>query len=250
MLMTATNASAAPAFELKPATAYFKESSALALLAAAQRGDAAQARQLVAAGADPNAEGPPDNPYNRLRLLHYAIAAQDAKALRVLVEVGADPELSVVGFGRALMFAVTLDRLDMMATLLELRPVAKLGKETLESLMFGAVSLPRPQALDLLLQRGAPIDLPDAAGYTIFMRAMGAQDYDLAAKLLQRGASLKVESTSGATPASSVQFHLQKFKPGSPSHEKVARLKAMMEARGVVFPVPTPQQVRDARRVK
>lgn len=245
--MMSMNSSAAPAFVLKPAEAYFANPQTLALLQAARQGDLAQARSLVARGADPDDEGPRDNPANRLRLLHYAIAAQDKQALRVLAEVGADPEKATPGFGPALMFAIMLDHTEMLGLLLDIRPYARLKPQTQETLLFRSVALPRPRSLTVLLQRGAPIDQADSAGYTILLRAMGAQDYEMAAQLLEQGASLRVEAATGATPANTVQSHLLKFKPGTSQHAQVLKLKSQMEARGVVFPVPTPQQLREAR---
>jgi len=106
------------------------------------------------------------------------------------------------------------------------------------------VSMPRPRCLELLLKRGAPIDYPDDAGYTIFMRAMDAQDYELAEWLLLKGASVQVVAGGGMTPAYSVQYDLQKFKPGSPTHNKVLHLKKLMEGRGAVFPALSPAEVR------
>ena len=202
----------------------------------------------MADGADPNAEGPRDNPYNHLRLLHYAIAANNGKAVKVLVAVGADPELKPLGnAGRAFLFALNLDSVEMLSVLLDLRPVNTLSEDTLQYLMFESVSLPRPRCLDLLLKRGAPIDFPDDNGCTVMMRAMDAQDYDLAEHLILQGASVHIEDQSGLTPAYSVQFYLQKFIPGSPTYNKVLRLKALMQARGAVFPALSPEEVRAKR---
>jgi uncharacterized protein len=247
--MIATNANGAPVFKLKTPKDYFSDKMTLALLTAALAGDLSQAKRLVAEGANPNDEGPRDNPYNRLRLLHYAIAADNTQAIRVLLAVGADPELKTTGSGRAFMFAMTLDKVDMFALLLDLRPIPSLSKDTLKSLLLGSVTMPRPRCLELMLKRGAPIDFLDGAGYTIMMRAMDAQDYELAEWLLLQGASVDIEAGGGVTPAYSVEFHLHKFKPGSPTYSKVLRLKKLMEERGAVFPASTPEEIK-ARRAK
>lgn len=249
IIMMITNANAAPSFKLKPPQYYFSDHKTVALLATAMAGDLPKAKQLVAQGANPNDEGPRDNPYNRLRPLHYAIAANNSQAVKTLMAVGADPEMKTEGFGRALMFAMTLDKVDMLGLLLDLRPISRLSKDALKSLLFRSVGIPRPACMDLLLQRGAPIDFPDGAGYTIMMAAMDAQDYDLAESLLKRGASVHVKAGGGMTPAYSVQFHLDKFKPGSPTYNKVLHLKKMMEERGAVFPASSPAEIR-AKRAK
>jgi ankyrin repeat protein len=247
--MMITNAHAAPSFKLKPPSHYFADKRTLALLAAAMAGDMSSARLAVTQGANPNDEGPLDNKYNRLRPLHYAIAANNKDAVRVLVSVGADPELSALGFGRSFLFAMTLKNVEMLSHLLDLRPIDSLSKDTMQYILFEAVMQPCSRCLRLFLERGAPIDYPDGAGYTLLMRAMDAQDYEMAEWLLQHGASVHVEPRSGVTPAYSVMFHLNKFIPGSPTYNKVLHLKQMMAERGAVFPPLTPEEVR-ARREK
>lgn len=242
-----TNTATAPAFALKPAEHYFADPRALALLRAALAGDAARAKAALAEGAVPDTEGPLANPDNRLRLLHYAVAADNAAAARLLAELGADPERDTPGFGPALLFAITLDKPPLLAALLDARPFAKLAVDTQRTLMFRAVSLNRPRCLDMLLARGAPIDLRDTAGYTVLMRAVGALDAPLAQHLLDKGASLQVESVGGATPANLTQLLLQRAQPGSPLHAGLQQLKAAMQARGVSFPAPTAQEVKAAR---
>ncbi len=245
-MMTGTSG-AAPVFKLKAPAEYFSDTKTLALLNAALAGDLGRARQLVAEGANPNDEGPKDKP-NRIRLLHYAIAANSAQALKVLMAVGADPELKAEGFGRAFLFAMTLENIEMLSLLLDIRPIATLSKDTLEYIMFESVRQPCPRCLELFLKRGAPIDFPDGAGNTILISAMNAQDYDLAEWILLQGAAVVREPPlSGITPANAVQFHLNKFIPGSPTYNKVLRLKQLMEARGAVFPAPSPKDIRESR---
>lgn len=244
IVMMTTTAEAAPTFKLRPPSYYFADKGTLALLTAAMEGDMRMAQLAVAHGANPNDEGPLDNKYNRLRPLHYAIAANNKDAVRVLVSVGADPELRALGFGRAFLFAMTLKNTGMFSLLLDLRPIASLSKETTDHILFGAVRQPCWQCLQLLLDRGVPIDFQDEAGYTALMRAMDAQDYAMAEWLLQRGATVDVTPPSGVTPAYSVERHLKKYIPGSPTYNKVLHLKEMMAERGAVFPPLSPAEVR------
>lgn len=244
--ITMNPAAAAPVFKLKPAGEYFDDPQTLALLDAALAGDLKRAQSLVAAGANPQAEGP-RQAVNRIDLLDYAIAAGKPQAIRVLAAVGADPERIHQGPGNAFLFAMTLKRMDLYTLLLDLKPVASLSKDTLEYLMFEAVIEPCQPCLELLLKRGVPIDFPDGAGYTILLSAMDGQDYELAEWILLQGASVKIETPSGVTPANAVEFYLKKFRPGTPTHDQVLRLKALMQARGAVFPAPTPPEIRERR---
>jgi len=242
--MFSTSISAAPVFKLQSLESYFPQAQTRDLLEAARGRQTQRASELLAKGADINQEGPPEHPYTRLRLLHYVLAAGDEAGLRGLLALGADPELDTRGSGPALIFALTLQRIDLLAVLLEARPYARLQPTMQELLLFRAVESGQMTAVDLLLKQGAAIDHPDRAGYTPLMRAMDAQHYELAEQLLLRGASVQVQALSGATPANGVQFHLRKYEPGSASHERVLRLQRLLERRGIVFPVPTPKELR------
>lgn len=245
--MMTTNANAAPTFNLKSPQYYFKDPKTVALIAAAMSGDLTKAKWLVTERANPNDEGPKDNPYHRLRPLHYAIAANNREAVKVLINVGADPELSAQGFGRSFLFAMTLENLGIISLLFDLRPINTLSRDTIDYFLFEAVRQPCQKCLELALDRGAPIDFRDGSNCTILMRAMDSQDYDLAAWLLDRGASINVEGGGNVTPAYTVQFHLNKFIPNSPTYNKVLRLKKMMEDRGAVFPAASPAELRTKR---
>ena len=165
----------------------------------------------------------------------------------MLINVGADPELSAQGFGRSFLFAMTLENLEIISLLFDLRPINTLSRDTIDYFLFEAVRQPCQKCLELALDCGAPIDFRDESGYTTMMRAMDAQDYDLAEWLLVRGASVQVEAGSGMTPAYSAEFHLNKFIPGSPTYNKVLRLKKMMEDHGAVFPATSPAELRSKR---
>lgn len=249
VLMSSASADGSSKFKLQRPEHYFQDKVTRNLLEAVLDGDVAKAKQLVAQGVDPNAEGPSSAKYNKLRLLHYAIADKSEKGVKILLAVGADPEMKTEGTGRALSFALTLDERAMISLILDHRPINLLSRQTLKLLLFESILLPRPECLELLLSRGAPIDFRDDAGYTILMSAMDVQDYDVAEDLMEKGASIHIVTAAGVTPAYLVEFHLKKFKPGTPIYNKVLHLKEMMAERGAVFPAPTPAEVR-AKRAK
>jgi uncharacterized protein len=238
----------APRFKLDSPAAYFDDTLTRSLLDAALAGDLAQAKAAIARGASPDAEGPKDNPYNHLRLLHYAIAAGSQPAIRTLLAVGANPEIETLGSaGLPLLFAESLDKPDLLSLMLDLRPVDTLAPRTRKLLMFHAVTQGRPQCLAVAMKHGIPIDYPDDAGATVLMRAIDAQDYDLAAWLMEQGASVTFMAHD-RTIAWSLEFHLAKYSPGSPTYQKVLALKQMAEQRGATFPAKSPKQRREERK--
>ena len=237
-----------PTFKLGAPAAYFDDGLPQSLLAAALAGDLAQAKDAVARGASPDADGPKSNPYNHLRLLHYAIAAGSVPGIRTLMAVGANPEIETLGSaGLPLLFAESLDKPELLSLMLDLKPVDTLLPRTKKLLMFHAVSEGRPQCLAVVMKHGIPIDYPDDAGQTVLMRALDAQNYDLAKWLLAQGASVTIDAHD-MTVAWSLQYDLNRFAPGSPSYQKVMELKVMAEQRGAQFPAKSPKQRREERK--
>lgn len=237
----------AKTFKLKGPQEYFINEKDQQLLAAAMGGDLTKAQQLVTQGANPNEEGPPSNKYNRLRLLHYAIAANNQRAVKILMMVGADPELVAIGYGGAFDFAMTLDDAKMLSFMFDLRPIMSLKKDSVDDLLAEAVIKKRQRCLELFIQRGAPIDQQDSAGYTIMMRAIDTHNYELAEWLILKGASVYIVAKSGMTPAYSIEYDLRKYKPGSPPYKKVQHLMKLMEERGAKFPATNPVDIREGR---
>jgi uncharacterized protein len=97
------------------------------------------------------------------------------------------------------------------------------------------------------MKHGVPIDYPDDAGQTVLMRALDAQDYELAKWLLEQGASVTIDAHD-MTVAWSLQYDLNRFAPGSPNYQKVLELKQMAEQRGAQFPARSPKERRAARK--
>ena len=235
-------------FNLDVPAAYFGDAPTQALLAAALAGDLEKARAAIAHGASPDAEGPRDNPYNHLRLLHYAIAAGSAPGVRTLMAVGANPEIDTLGSASLpLLFAMNLDKPELLSLMLDLRPVDTLQPRTKKLLMFRSVTVGRPRCLQVVIQHGVPIDYPDDTGANVLMDAVDAQDYDLAAWLIEQGASVTIDAHD-RTVAWSLEFHLTKYKPGSPPYQKVLALKEMAAQRGAHFPATSPKQRREERK--
>lgn len=243
------NAGAKTKFKLKDPANYFANKQSVALLQAAMAGDLAKAKTLVATGANPNDEGPlEDLNANRLRLLHYAIASENMQAVKILTAVGADPELDAQHNGPAFLFTLTLNNVDMLGLLLELRPIKSLSNQTLKELLFESIVQRRSGCLALLLDRGAPIDLRVGAKETILMSAMSAENFELAEQLILRGASVIIDTPSGVTPAYQVQRMLTRYIPGSDTFLTLQRIKNLMIERGAVFPATDPKELRERRK--
>lgn len=236
----------------EPPEACFSPATA-ALVRAALEGVRDRLQEALVNGANPNETSQTtcvlsSAQATHMRPLHYAVTKDDARAVQLLASAGADPELRSGSAGSAYMIAVTLDKPHLLEAMLQLKPVALLSRDTLETLLFSCVERGRDHCLEILLAQGAPIDLPDSAGKTIFMQALNLQRYETAQALLLRGAAVVREPTvAGVTPANAVQYHLSRVREGTASHQKLLHIQQLMRERGVRFPVPTPQELRGLR---
>jgi ankyrin repeat protein len=146
------------------------------------------------------------------------------------------------------LFAVTLNNVEILALMLDLRPIKTLSYDTMEYLVFESITQGRPRCLALLLDRGTPIDFRNSAEDTILMSAISAEDFALAENLILRGASVKIDTPSGVTPAYQVQRMLTRYTPGSETYLTLQRIKNLMIERGAVFPATDPKELRERRK--
>lgn len=237
---------------MKSPGAYFDESAA-ALVKAAVDGDAARAAELVKAGADPNAEGRGNQA--SLRPLHYAIAVNSERGVRILLRLGADPLLPTKLNARPLLFPIYQSKPGMLAVLLEEVPRDRIDRETAAKMVEDAVDVEGGEtALKMLLDRGFPPELPEDEGLTPLLDAVMSPvpSFEMVEMLVRAGAAINPEpGLSGLNPANAVQFMLnEQFRVGTKSHNTVLRMKALFEEFGVKYPVPTPKEVRLSRGEK
>lgn len=228
--------------------AYFQNANTVAMLKAAMLGDAAQAHKWKMSGGDPNEEGPL-TAKRRLRLLHYGLAARSDSAIKILLDLGANPELDAAQNSNAFIFAMYLNDPVPLGYLLDNRPISSISYDILKRMAKLSINMRFVKNLELLFERGLPVDFKDTVGYTLFLEAMAGADIELAEMLLKRGASMSVSTGAGVTPANSLEQCLKDTKPGSEMELKLMHLKNLMQERGAVFPAKTPAQIRAEKGV-
>lgn len=232
-------------YKLQKPEYHFSDPAVQSLVKAALAGDKETALKLVADGVDPNAQGTTEPGSNfGFSPLHYAIAAGSSQGIRLLVELGANPELKAKNMGMPLLFAIILNNVDILSLLLDLKPVDKLSPTTQQHLLFESARRDAPACLELLLQRGVPLDIKDSAGYNLFLRALDMQYFDLALWLLKRGSAIDFLAGGDLSPAYSVQFDLERMKEGSLKKQLLLEIKQLMQTKGAVFPAESPDQIR------
>lgn len=171
------------------------------LHAAAQRGDAAEIRRLVAAGADVNVrEG-----YGRTPL-HVATFARQRDAIRALLAAGADPSLLENDRYDAVTIAAVADDEETLRVLLAGGAGARLTTSRYDgTALIAAAHLGHDGVVRQLIAAGAPLDHVNNLHWTAVIESIvlgdGGQRHQATLKaLINAGASLKLTDRQGNTP--------------------------------------------------
>lgn len=222
---------------LKPAD-YF-EGSVLAFTEAALKHDEETLKQLRASGANPNAISKQLGK-DRMTPLILAVLKQDREAIQMLMRNGADAELLVESVGTALDVACRNQDTAALVAMLDAgaNPSLNVGGAPLS---FTAADHDRIEPIKVLFARGLSIEARDTSGDTLLIHAISVNDIEFAAWLIEQGANVHAISGFLISAAGSLQSKLERAGSNAPRYLK---LKAMFEARGVVFPVPTAVELK------
>lgn len=83
------------------------------------------------------------------------------------------------------------------------------------------------------------------------MEAINREDLETAEWLLKDvGVPLDAMAGGGVTPPNILQDDISRYRPGTATYETLLRLQAVMQARGIVFPVETAAHWRASRGIK
>lgn len=173
----------------------FPDPKTAALAAAAAEGDAARVRELVADGADPNAQGD-----KGMNLLQYALAEQNPAGMKALLDAGADPARPGMGGSTVIHNAAITDDAVYLEILLAhgADPNAAHGQTGAPPL--SAAAGPRTdKQFQLLMSARADPDRADRTGNTPLHAAamINAGTHVLA--LLKAGADPRAKNAQGQT---------------------------------------------------
>lgn len=212
----------------KTAQDLFGQTPQAQLAKAACAGDVAGIQEALSAGAQPNARGKEE-----ATALLWALGCDNVVGMEALLKAGADPNLPV-GPTTPVVIAATRHDPKPLAMLLKYGGDAN-AKNTKknETAMAEALSLGIHGfgwANYYALINKADINRADELGYTIATDAAALNQYDKVAELLERGYTYDLEGLGRFVQISQVDLE-----PLKSAHQKV---KHMLEARGVRFPIP------------
>ena len=250
-LLGASASRAGPA--LGPAEKYFDPKPAT-LVRAALANDAARVSELVTAGVNPNSQGPRTDSKNtpQITLLGYAITQRSEVAVRLLIEAGANPLFEPRDDdSNAFGFAIVRKDNAMLDALYRFWPMSRVPAKTQVDNAIAALEFHCVACLKVMFQHGMPVGIRDERGYDLLMNALSGEDFESAEWLLKDvGLTLDACSSRGVTAANQLQRQIGRYLPGTPIPDVMLRLQALMQARGIVFPVETSAQWQAARGIK
>lgn len=165
------------------------------LAEAVVRGDEALARELIAAGSNPNAVDEREQP-----LLHWVMKQEDRDGFRLLLSLGADPARGDADGRTALHLAAMGRSPYWLETLLE-HGMAPDTPNTVTGAtpLFDALRADSEQNIDLLLRAGANVSAVDRNRATPLHQAALVNNTAAVLKFLEAGADPSATDRTGAT---------------------------------------------------
>jgi ankyrin repeat protein len=217
----------------------FQEPKTASLAITACEGDVSLVKQEIANGANPNGKG-----YQGVTPLFWAVACQSRKGMEALLNAGADPNqrLSDDAGNTPMIGAAWADDPEVLKILLKHggdpnAAYAGTGPSVLMGAFDCGVLTARWDNYYTLLNRGADINR-EFGGRTIVDWAAMHNDYDKIAELLNRGYNHNLERLGLHVQRDDYPKMLPSVRAGR------AKVKSMLEARGVHFPIPDPDHDR------
>lgn len=206
----------------------FANAGSAQLADAVLSGDDALARELIAAGANPNAEDDQGQP-----LLQWAMKRGDRGAFRLLLALGADPARGNRDGRTALHLAAMGKSRDWLEALLEhgMSPDTP-NTVTGATPLYDALRADSDENLGVLLRAGARLDVADRNGTTPLHQAALVKDSGAALRFLEAGADPRATDRTGAT----FQDYLYKGDPkllNAATRRDLGKIDAWLEANGV-----------------
>jgi ankyrin repeat protein len=214
----------------KSAAEVFSDPRLARLARASCDGATDQVAAAVAEGANPNGTGTQgETP------LVWAVDCQNAVGAEALLRAGANPNYLWSGHVTPTFMAATRKNSAVLEVLLRHGGDPNTQSGDGDSALMGALSLGINEDYwdnyNLLLRRGADINRPDGSGLTIVDNAAALYRYDKVAELLEMGYRGDLTRLGRLVQGGVVA-------PASPQGEWERRVRAMLERRGIVFPIP------------
>ncbi len=220
----------------KSAEDVFPEPGVAILARAACDGDEAAVSRAVKRGAEPNSVG-----FEGLTPLFWAVSCKNLRGVEALLRAGADPNhIAAKAQFSPVYYAVTINSPETLKVLLTHGgDPDTMDLQTRKTVLWQALSIGADErgwdCWYALLDAGADINRTDGAHNTIATDAEALGQFDKVAELLERGYTYDLTDLGRGA-------EIRVIAPNHPEAEWQRKVKAMLEQRGVHFPVPPRDQ--------
>ncbi len=227
LMLASTAGCARQGTDVTPGQAFENPGNAQ-LAAAVTGGDETLARELIAAGANPNALDEQGQP-----LLQWAMKRGDRDAFRLLLALGADPAQGNRDGRTALHLAAMGKSEGWLDALLEhgMSPDTP-NTVTGATPLYDALRADSEDNIDVLLRAGARLDVADRNGTTPLHQAALVKDSAAVLRFLEGGADPRATDRTGAT----FQDYLYRGDPkllNAATRRHLEKIDAWLQAKGI-----------------
>lgn len=208
----------------------FNDARLAELASAACHGNAAAVAQSIKGGTDPNGKG-----FEDVTPLYWAVSCQNLRGIEALLRAGANPNYMFGKQFSAVYAASTMKEPAVLKLLLKYG-----GDPNTKDNKSAVTALERALSLGIhgagwdnyyaLLQAGADINRADRTGDTIAKAAGAFGHFDKVAELLERGYNYDLTDLGRTVQA-------RRIDPNSDQAPWQSKVKAMLEKKGVQFPI-------------
>jgi len=228
LMLASTAGCARQGTDVTPGKTSFDNPDNAQFATAVTGGDEALARELLAAGANPDAVDAQGQP-----LLQWAMKQGDRGAFRLLLALGADPARGNSDGRTALHLAAMGKSEGWLEALLEhgMSPDTP-NTVTGATPLYDALRADSEDNIDVLLRAGARLDVADRNGTTPLHQAALVKDSAAVLRFLEGGADPRATDRTGAT----FQDYLYRGDPkllNAGTRRDLAGIDAWLEANGV-----------------
>lgn len=226
------------------ATEFF-DPEQIKLLEAIQKGNEIRARQMLDdSDAALNTRGKDD-----ITPLFWLMMQKDHRAVERALQLGADPNQMAGNGHTPVSFMAGGNDTDMLRVLLEHDGNPNSRDADGQPALFSAIGHGRWDNLKMLLEYGADPDQTDNTDTTSVQYAGYLNKFEIAHYLIEEGADYTHRDSVGSSIAWEIHDGLEKgiLNPEFPAYEWALKVKKQLQERGVEFPPPSPEEIREQR---
>jgi len=214
---------------------FFKETQALVLAQAIERGDVEAIRQ-AASRTDINKQH-----IRGMTFLMWAFTNLNYDSAEVLVELGANSHIETEGISP---FSWSVHFKDIRWLRLLVESGADIdAKGGTAPIWFDTIISDNWEHFDYLLSKGVDLSATNGIGETAIFRLTSYRDYGQVLKLIEKGVDVHIVLTSGLSFARRVQN--REVASDHPEYENREKVIKILEKEGYRFPVPSAKDVRE-----